>query len=362
MRPYLLLCFTLLVLPFSMFSQAPFVFEKKEHNFGKIYETSGHVTTQFEFTNTGKEPLVVTSVDVSCGCTAPDYIRDSVMPGEKGWIKAQFDPKGRPGSFEKYLFVTFNHIRSLSTQLQISGEVIPKFKKPTSYTYEVSYGSLSFNRLRYDLGNLDKEGTYTDLIYVANNGTQAIRILKIGKIGKDFKFDFPESIAPGDSAILKISITKKALESVWGDFSYKLTLVTNDPLIPTKNLFIDGKTTQDFSHLTKEEKKNAPVINVEKKELDMGTLRKGGQITGKTTITNKGKTPLIIRNIHAPCFCLKGEMNTLEIAPGASAELTLKFDSLGQKPGPLTRGVTLYSNDPNNPELIVYAKVNIVEK
>ena len=46
-------------------------FERTEHNFGTIKEELGAVTTQFEFTNTGKSPLIIQRVSASCGCTTP---------------------------------------------------------------------------------------------------------------------------------------------------------------------------------------------------------------------------------------------------------------------------------------------------
>lgn len=63
------------------------------------------VTFEFEFTNTGKEPVLITDVKASCGCTTPDYSRSPVKPGEKGTVKAVYNAAAL-GAFTKNVTVT----------------------------------------------------------------------------------------------------------------------------------------------------------------------------------------------------------------------------------------------------------------
>jgi hypothetical protein len=46
---------------------------------------------EFEFKNTGKTAVIITSVKPSCGCTAADYTKEPVAPGKSGYIKATFN-------------------------------------------------------------------------------------------------------------------------------------------------------------------------------------------------------------------------------------------------------------------------------
>jgi hypothetical protein len=100
-------------------------FTKTAHDFGQIPETGGNAIYQFEFTNTGKAPIIITNVESSCGCTTPEWTRQPVLPGKTGFVKAIFDPKDRPGVFEKEITVTTKTEQAL---LKISGEVLPKTK------------------------------------------------------------------------------------------------------------------------------------------------------------------------------------------------------------------------------------------
>ena len=115
--------FLILFIAFNSFSQKPdIVFETPEHNFGDITENKGKVSHKFNFTNYGKESIRILSVKPSCGCTTPNWSKDEIKPGKKGFIIAEYNPKGRPGVFRKSLSViTDDNKRSL---IFIKGKVI----------------------------------------------------------------------------------------------------------------------------------------------------------------------------------------------------------------------------------------------
>ncbi len=64
-------------------------FDRRFHDFGKVKKGESR-TTEFEFTNVSKEPLIIDLVS-ACDCTTTDYPRLPVQPGEKGIIKVVFD-------------------------------------------------------------------------------------------------------------------------------------------------------------------------------------------------------------------------------------------------------------------------------
>lgn len=84
----------------------------------------------FIFTNTGKEPLILTNVSASCGCTTPKWTRNPVAPGEKGEIQVHYDTN-RMGNFHKTVTVTSN-AKTASKTLTIKGKIVPKEEAPTT--------------------------------------------------------------------------------------------------------------------------------------------------------------------------------------------------------------------------------------
>lgn len=62
----------------------------------------------YEVTNTGSNPLVISQVKPGCGCTAPDYTREPIMPGQKGNITLKFDSSNFDGLQNKQAEVYAN--------------------------------------------------------------------------------------------------------------------------------------------------------------------------------------------------------------------------------------------------------------
>ena len=57
-------------------------FTVEEYNFGTIKQGE-HVTYDFSFENTGKEPLIISSAQGSCGCTVPQWPKEPITKGSK---------------------------------------------------------------------------------------------------------------------------------------------------------------------------------------------------------------------------------------------------------------------------------------
>ncbi len=62
----------------------------------------------YEVTNTGDNPLVISQVKPGCGCTAPDYTKEPIMPGQKGKITLKFDSSNFDGLQNKQAEVYAN--------------------------------------------------------------------------------------------------------------------------------------------------------------------------------------------------------------------------------------------------------------
>lgn len=82
-------------------------FKTDVHDFGTVQE-GGDIKYEFEFKNGGKEPIIVSSVTASCGCTGASGSSDPVLPGKKSVIKAVYHTDGRVGAFNKAITVVSN--------------------------------------------------------------------------------------------------------------------------------------------------------------------------------------------------------------------------------------------------------------
>lgn len=98
------------------------VFKEQAHDFGVIPDDK-KVYTQFEFTNTGKEPLIIIGAEGSCGCTVPSWPKKSIAPGDTGTIEVAFDPTGKSGEQSKIVTITAN-TRPQTTVITVKATII----------------------------------------------------------------------------------------------------------------------------------------------------------------------------------------------------------------------------------------------
>ena len=98
-----------------------FAWDITAYDFGKI-QLNKPVTHEFKFTNTGDAPLVISSVQASCGCTVAEYSKDAIAPGAQGFVKATYNA-AKVGVFTKSVTVNANAENNV-VQLFIKGEVV----------------------------------------------------------------------------------------------------------------------------------------------------------------------------------------------------------------------------------------------
>lgn len=98
-------------------------FKETTYDYGKVKD-GDVVKHEYKFTNTGKEPLIISDAKGSCGCTVPTWPKDPIAPGASGEIHVEFNSKGKLGPQSKKVTLTAN-TNPAQTFLTIKGEVTP---------------------------------------------------------------------------------------------------------------------------------------------------------------------------------------------------------------------------------------------
>lgn len=62
-------------------------------NFGRIHQGEV-IRKEFYLHNASDKPLLILSASANCGCTAVDFTREPIKPGENGDFSFEFDSKG----------------------------------------------------------------------------------------------------------------------------------------------------------------------------------------------------------------------------------------------------------------------------
>jgi hypothetical protein len=95
--------------------------EKETHEFGTI-EQGKPVSYEFSFTNTTNKDITLTNVKASCGCTATNYTKTAVKPGDKGTVTATYNAAAG-GAFHKTVTVMTSEENSAPRIITIKGTV-----------------------------------------------------------------------------------------------------------------------------------------------------------------------------------------------------------------------------------------------
>ncbi len=344
-----LLMSVMLMLGIVAWAQQPVItFTETEHNFGKIDEAGGKVSTVFEFKNEGMQPLVLSNVRASCGCTTPTWTRTPIEPGQTGTITVTYNPNGRPGRFQKTITITSNASNS-PVKLYIKGEVIPKQAKPVD-KYPVKMGALSLAKNSMQYGIIMDDASKTQSIEYANLTDQPITVAILSNAHDDFLISVVslETVEPKQTGKLTVKFDGKLCED-YGTITRDLYIMVNGKRVISDEykITINATLRENFANLTPEQRQQAPIIEAEQK-VDLGTLKVGDKMSKKITVKNAGVNPLILRKVtckNIAGMTIKPAKPTIK--GGKSTTLNLTLNTADLKAGAYTRQIEIISNDPN---------------
>jgi len=326
-------------------------------DFGNVNEKGGKVYHTFKFVNSGYGPVKINDVITSCGCTQTNWITKVVEPKDTGYVQVVFDPDGRQGKLDKVITVLSDGSPK-SQSLTIKGTVYPsKFNFANTYKYQ--YGNLAVitNMLNFPaVKNTSFDSTEIGFYNMSNKQIYVYRIDAPNHILITKPYD---NMPPNTGMQLKVKYyPNRPVE--YGPVKHEIKIHTNDDSIPIKTFYVSANIVEDFSHLTKSDRKKAPRAVFNKTEIDLGNNSLFSTPVAKFTITNKGKQDLLIRRVIRTCNCLSPVLSTTLIPKGKTATLDVTY-SLANMAGPDTKIIKLITNDPNQPEVTLTVKINVTE-
>lgn len=319
-------------------------FAQTTHDFGQIKEDGGNVTHKFTFTNIGGKPLVINEVRASCGCTTPSWTKQPVLPGKKGFISATFDPKRRPGNFNKSILVRTNASNG-TTILRIKGEVLPK-KRGVKDRYPRQMGDLRLKSHHLAFVQVNHNKIERDSLAIVNNSDQLMS-LSFSGVPKHIELSTGSRVLkPGEESYIYGTYDPTKIND-WGFRMDRVRVEVNGNNVPQNTLIISAKIVEDFSHLTPEEKANAPKVEFGKTTYDFGTAKQNSEVEHVFHFKNNGKSDLKIRKIRSTCGCTTVTPDKKVIGPGESGSFKAIFHTGGRE-GNQSKSIYFISNAPDN--------------
>ena len=358
-----LFCFVMFFSAFALSAQPVIKFDSTTIDFGSIKEESGKASGKFEFTNTGDQDLLLTSVKPGCGCTAADYTKTAVAPGQKGFITATYDPFNRPGSFNKNIKVTTNEPKfqdganGSPYMIYIKGNV--EKKPPSKFEimgYKNGTGNIRIkdNNLKFDLSNIESKSATIQVM----NFSEKESIFEPTNIPNYITLS-KTTIKPGEEKTLTV-IYDAAKRGEIGAFTDIISIQTDDSVEPKINVIIASNIKEDFSKLTPKQLQDAPKAVIDSLTLDFGKVAKSTNPTKQVKLYNKGKNPLFIRQSKSSnsVFSIVSDKN--EIGKDDFATLTITLNSRNRR-GIQNSTIEIITNDPANSHIVLNCKGEVLQ-
>jgi hypothetical protein len=345
------LCSALLVFGQQRSKPIP-VFPEKVYNFGVIPENAGKVTHSFEFSNQGDAPLVIQQVIASCGCTTPVWPKEPIPPGGKSAIQVTYSTIDRPGTFNKTI-VIYNNSTFNPITLIIKGEVT---QKPLSIEqmYPQTMGPLRLKSRYLSFGNVSPDETKTEQLILLNPTKKVVEVT-LGKLPPYLKGVVVPAVMQPNSEAAAIFSLKSAMLHDWGLHSDEVTLMIDHHAEASKNnvLTLTANRMEDFSKMTPEQKRNAPMVTLTPQEVKLNAVKQNTLQKGSFTVKNTGHSPLYLLKAFADCHCIKVNIPKRAIEPNQSVVIHFEV-ATGITLGQRFETLNLITNAPSSPSIAVH--------
>jgi hypothetical protein len=349
MKKYSILLFCLVCSLAAMSQKAVISFEVKTHDFGKVNEEDGKITHVFDFTNKGVTPLVINKVQASCGCTTPTWTKEPIEPGKRGTITATYNPSGRPGPFTKTITV-YSNATDEQLVLTIHGEVIPK----ANSDYPVALGAIHSKAKVVQMNNVDKGKSQSRVLEIKNTSNSPVKPTIENLPAYVTVSVTPETLKPNEEGKVTFSFNSKNCAQ-WGPVSDDVYISLNGQKKYSEEykLTIFGNIIEDFSKLTLDQKRKAPILEIPVRSLNLGTMREGTKRVGKFKVNNKGQNALEIRRLINNSKELMVRSAKTKISGGKSSSIFISLNTKNLSEGDYKKSITVQTNDPENSFIIL---------
>ncbi|MBO4722627.1 MAG: DUF1573 domain-containing protein [Muribaculaceae bacterium] len=338
----------------SMVAQPVASWNETTHDFGTFHESAGKQTCQFVVTNTGDSTMVITQVKSTCGCTVASHPTDPIAPGASDVIDITFTPTGRPGPFEKGVWVYTNTTPN-RTRLVIKGTVVGNPESVSKY-FPVSAGDLQFTNLVMALGEVKKGLLRNSSITAYNSGLDTLVITFDNNTSHISPHAVPDTIAPGGISTMTFFFDTMRTP-VWGinddHIIIKATPLHSDkvPIYAYANIVVN--VVEDFSQLTDDQRSKAPTCEVSTDKLIFDNLHRCEIAENTFSIRNTGKSNLIVRRVMSTDKAITTKCDKTLLKPGQEAIVCIKVNPDKVRDNVLNSQITIITNDPSNPRITV---------
>ncbi len=315
------------------------------------------VTAEFQMKNEGNKPLIIKSVQKSCGCTSVEYPKKSIAAGESFVVKATYDAK-QMGVFTKQVLL-YSNASEEPFMVSMRGRVVSNVVDFAG-EYNLMLGEMKADAQEVEFDDVNKGDRPVQRIHIFNPTDQTLEPVVMHLPNYLRAVVSPSKVAPHHAAEVSIVLDSKKLH----DFGLNQTSVflgdrPGDTISPDKEIVVSAVLLPDFDNMTPAQKALAPKIEMSTTSLDLGSFNGKKKLKGEILITNKGKSVLDIRSMQMFTMGLQVSLNKTKIQPGEFAKMKVTVVAADLKKSRAKNPrILMITNDPDNAKVVVKIHVN----
>lgn len=329
-------------------------YDREMHDFGSIL-WKNPVGVTFTVTNKGNQPLVITNVTTSCGCTAVDWTKTIIPSGESGTITATFDAM-QLGKFNKSIGV-YSNAGDIPTYLSLKGTVTTQIENYDEVFPHI-IGNLRLDDITADFGDVYRGKEATIEIGIINLGDTEY-IPSLMHLPNYLQAEFlPSKLKSKESGKIRLTLqTQKVKRNGWLQSTIYLARYPGDRVSEENDLNILATLLPEPAKYSTALKRLAPALQLSEKKIVFEPFGEKKKLTHTLTLTNTGKSTLKIDELQVSDWSISVDLKKNALQPGEATKLKIKAIAKNLKKSNINPQVLLITNDPNQPKVIV--EVNI---
>jgi hypothetical protein len=293
-------------------------FAAPEYDFGKVI-VGTVLKHDFAFTNTGDQPLIISDVQRTCGCTSAGQWTRQVQPGQSGTIPIEFHSKAFNGPTTKSVTVICNDTNQPSVLLVVKSSVW--------HPIEITPALASF------AGDLSSASNFSKTIHLLNKEPEPLLLTALRTSRSTIAAEIQTNV-PGKEYQLIVSLVPPlGTGNVFGEVTIETSL-TNMPVL-----------TVPVYALAQ------PAVMVMPSQITLPTGEFASPVARTISIRSNSSNPLAVSDPALTDSRLNVELT--EIRKGSYFTATVTFPKGFQIPSGQRLELTLKSNHPQFPVIRV---------
>lgn len=308
------------------------------------------VTATFELRNRGSRRVTITDVHPDCGCTQVEYPKREIGAGERFTIKMTYDGRQLGHFYKQAAVVTSSGAKPLF--LTMKGVVLADLRDYTA-DYPCAFGDLLSDKDVLEFDDVNKGDRPQQIISVMNNGSKVMtpNILHLPPYLSATAT--PTQLQPGRAGKIVVTLNSAHLRD-YGltQTSVYLASQIGEKVRADKELPVSAVLLPDFRTLQGVNKQYAPQMQLSATELQLpleGKSKKSGDIT----ITNNGRTALVISSLQLFTGGIKVTLDKRVLQPGEHAKLKVTAYRDQLKKVRTRPRVLMITNDPDHAKVTI---------